>query len=351
MHNHPQAHRLHELTTSHVWGFCCGRTGPASSHVLLLTLTPPASLGTLPPPHLLTSVSLTAATHTGAPITTSQQQSGTSTLTNTFPANTLLPQPAATAGLTLSSAAQPFPRKLVDKVNSGQFIEMRELLADNISLLHQLETIQGYPPLHILGPARPRLRDVTSLSTWCYCFMGYMAIRTSDTTTRDQLAYGRLILREALRHGGVGWLDYDRAFRQQAAADPTLRWNTLLPGLQASTMLSQRSGQDTLFCTLCREVDHTRAQCALQCLNPPMPRSASTFTPAARRRSDNICLSWNRGACTYPGYCTYRHVCATCQLTHKARDCPRTPNTSSFKQARGPLQHSATQATLPTTRP
>ena len=55
-----------------------------------------------------------------------------------------------------------------------------------------------------------------------------------DPTTRDQLAYARLIIREALRHGGAGWLDYDRAFRQQAAADPSLRWNTLLPGLLAS---------------------------------------------------------------------------------------------------------------------
>ena len=92
---------------------------PLHSHVPLLTLTPPAPLGALPPPHLLTSVSLTAATHTGAPITTSQQQSGTSTLTNTFPANTLLPQ---TAGLVLSPAAQPFPvswwKKLIQASSS-----------------------------------------------------------------------------------------------------------------------------------------------------------------------------------------------------------------------------------------
>ena len=38
--------------------------------------------------------------------------------------------------------------------------------------------------------------------------------------TRDQLAYARLSIREALQHGGIGWLDYDRAFHQQAAADP-----------------------------------------------------------------------------------------------------------------------------------
>ena len=66
-----------------------------------------------------------------------------------------LSHPTLTSGLVLSPASELFPRKLVDKVNSGQFVDMRELLADNISLLHQLEAIQGYPALHTFGAARP----------------------------------------------------------------------------------------------------------------------------------------------------------------------------------------------------
>ena len=163
----------------------------------------------------------------------------------------------------------------MDKVQSGQFVEMTELLADNISLVHQLESIQGFSPLNLLGATRPRLREITSLSTWIYCFLGYVAIRTSDPTARDQLAYARLIVREALRHGGACWLDYDRAFRQQAAAD---RWNTILPGLQASTMLGHGSSQGAQFCTLCREVDHTRANCAFLCLQSPTQHTTAAST-------------------------------------------------------------------------
>ena len=37
----------------------------------------------------------------------------------------------------------------------------------------------------------------------------------------------------------------------QAAADPSLQWNTLIPGLQAAMILGQRSGQGS-FCNLCR---------------------------------------------------------------------------------------------------
>ena len=218
-------------------------------------------------------------------------------------------------------------------------------MADNIALLHQLEAIHGYSTLHLGGVARPRLRDVASLTTWCYCFLSYMAIRTCDPSTRDQLAYARLIIREALHHGGGGWLDYDRAFHQQAAVDPSLRWNTLLPGLQASTMLGHGTCQGALFCTLCQEVDHMRAQCALLCLNPPISRASNTSTPATRRRSENICLSWNRGSCIFPGNCTYRHVCASCQLPHKARDCPRAV---AHKQTRDPL---AAQPAPPTPHP
>ena len=148
----------------------------------------------------------------------------------------------------------------------------------------------------------------------------------------------------------------DRAFRQQAAADASLRWNNLLPGLQASTILGQRNRQEATFCTLCHGVDHTRPQCALAYLHPPPVRSLpAAYPPGIRRRQDNICFSWNRGTCTYPGTCFYRHVCATCQLPHKAKDCPRTHENSVFKQPqqqRGPSYPSATpQAPPMTTRP
>ena len=187
-------------------------------YVPLHIIFPLTALSTLPPPHRLTSMSLSTGGQNTTPITTISQQPsdtpGTATSTVLSGPNAGLPHLSSTSGLVLSPTAEQFPRKLVDKVNSGQFVEMRELLADNIALLHQLEAMHGYSPLHSAGVARPRLRDVSSLTMWCYCFLAYMAMRTADPTTRYQLAYAWLIIREVLRHGGVGWLDYDRAFRQ-----------------------------------------------------------------------------------------------------------------------------------------
>ena len=92
-------------------------------------------------------------------------------------------------GLCLSPAVQTFPQRLVDRIRAGHFVEMRELLADNILLLQELKSLPGSSPSFMQFPAvaRPRLHEVRSMTVWLYCFLAYMAIRTTDPATRDQL--------------------------------------------------------------------------------------------------------------------------------------------------------------------
>ena len=260
------------------------------------------------------------------------------------------------SGMILSPTLQPIPARLVRCICAGEFVEMRELLSDNITLIDQLEAVHG-PLLTAATPGalRPRVREVPSLISWVFCFLAYTAVRTTDLTTRDMLAYCCLVVREGLRHGGQGWQDYDCGFR---AIDPTLRWNSLLPDLQASTILGQCATGGT-FCSLCRGVDHMAAQCALmymqQLLTTPQAPAATPNIQAApnthgsanrrqptlsrtrsARATSHICTSWNSGTRSFPGNCTYRHVCATCQLLHRAKDCPDTPNESPYKRASRP---------------
>ena len=68
-----------------------------------------------------------------------------------------------------------------------------------------------------------------------------------------------------MRHEGVGWLDFDCLFRQQAAITPNLQWNVIHPELHVTTILGQRPAVSGTFCTLCQECDHTSAQC---CIDP-----------------------------------------------------------------------------------
>ena len=154
------------------------------------------------------------------------------------------------------------------------------------------------------------------------------------------LAYSRLIIREALKHGSSGWLDYDRVFRRQVAINPLLPWNVNESSLQAMTILGQRSGTVT-FCTLCYECDHLAAHCALAPLQPnirpvPAPPNAQRQEVSAQHPPRwpetllHICVAWNKGICRRPS-CTFCHICTTCQHSHRARDCADTPADSKYK--------------------
>ena len=180
---------------------------------------------------------------------------------------------------------------------------------------------------------------------------------------QNLLTYGRLIVRESQRHGGTGWLEYDKVFRQQAALDGSLPWNELSPSLFASTILSARAGPGS-FSTLCQEADHLAPQCALAffqapllCSRParqdhrvqalitqPLPLPSPASQLGSRRvirpeTIERICVSWNRGRCVFPGSCQFRHVCATCRKRgHRAPPTrpeggaqPSTPEGSTLK--------------------
>ena len=172
-------------------------------------------------------------------------------------------------GVCLSPGSEPIPPKLVDKVCSGVYVDMKELLRDNIALLRQLEGLNIATTLPALpGALKPRLREVTSLASWLYCFLAYAAMRCPDQESRDRLAYARIMIREAQRHGGQGWLEYNKVFCQQAALDPVIKCNALHPAIQASTLQfglptssSGSQGHPGHFCTLCRGVDHLATAC------------------------------------------------------------------------------------------
>ena len=277
------------------------------------------ALGSIPPPVSLASIPLSANPH--VPIAWESPQ-GTSA-----PAGVPLIQPPApvtsvqSTDLSLSMSLRPVPVRIVQQVRSGQFVDMRDLLGDNAAVRQHFEGVHGALGFHVLPmSSRPRVREVTSLPSWTACFLTYLAVLTPDPTTRKRLAYAILVIREAMRHGGQGWLDYDRLFRQQATIDHNIQWNLVHPGLQATTILSHRSGQG-LFCNLCQECDHAAQQCAMIQLQQPPTRN-NLATPVSRMTSRRICTSWNEGNCAYPGSCTYRHICSRCfQPSHQARDC------------------------------
>ena len=57
--------------------------------------------------------------------------------------------------------------------------------------------------------SRSRLREVTHLLTWVYCYLSFMAVLSPEARVRDLVAYAQIIIQLARSHGGSGWLAYD----------------------------------------------------------------------------------------------------------------------------------------------
>ena len=82
----------------------------------------------------------------------------------------------------------------------------------------------------------PQQREVPSLLTWVASFVTYVAIvaEKRPEKVKPLLAYMRLLIQEAQRHGGKGWVNYDYIFQSIAATDETTDWAQLYPSLLTS---------------------------------------------------------------------------------------------------------------------
>ena len=198
---------------------------------------------------------------------------------------------------------------------------------------------------------RPKLRRIPSILSWVSCFAVYVAVLSESQPhlVQSRLAYMCLIIREARRAGGDGWVSYDAVYRQNAAQDNTTDWSKLDASLHSSTFLSTRR-TNTTFCSLCFESDHTSSSCALAPLmseggrsSPPIPTRTyhtnkgfhipdQAFCPSQPYPRSSaqfpICQSWNKGKCVKAPHCRFRHICATCSEDHKAANCVLTPHIS-----------------------
>ena len=224
----------------------------------------------------------------------------------------------------------PIPGRLVQRIVDGAFVDMAELLPDNLELLRR-ESINPFPS----KDSKVKLRQISSVSAWVQCFATNVAIvsQSAPKKVSGMLAYMRLLVREASCHGGMGWLAYDSLFRQQAAADPSLRWDSLNADLFNITV------SDKSHCHLCLSTDHRTDDCALaQSRDVKTQLALQTVEvrpkPSSREKDIPICRSFN--SFPHPGCrvqnCRYRHVCSACQRQHKALECP------SRKSQEGPPQ-------------
>ena len=203
-------------------------------------------------------------------------------------------------------------------------------------------------PTSVANVSGNRQREVPNIQSWVCAFCTFIAIvnEAHPGRTRDLLAYMQNLVRDATRYGGEGWRTYDYVFRSQAASDPSRVWADPDTSLVLAYMARPGSASGPPSCCHCFDVDHHSHSCALAPFNTPVsaPVSQSVSSPTLKQptqprpASQNVCISWNQGACALPGTCRYRHVCASCPHPfgrgekHMAKDCQLTPEDSLYRK-------------------
>ena len=115
----------------------------------------------------------------------------------------------------------PIPGKLVAKITSGVFVELADLLAENIHA-QEAEPHTYLDGKLLVAPGKKRVVEITDILTWIQAFTIYQWIFCSTYPSRwqDTTQYKLLILQTASQFPGPAWLNYDAAFRKDAADEP-----------------------------------------------------------------------------------------------------------------------------------
>ena len=118
-----------------------------------------------------------------------------------------LPKSAVDRPFILSEGLPPVPHKLAARILRGEYVDMAELLCDNLEAQRQAAATTSST-----SSTTPKgRREVPDILSWVQCFGTYMVVIMSKFPHRikELLAYQTLIMREACRCGGKGWMTYD----------------------------------------------------------------------------------------------------------------------------------------------
>ena len=131
----------------------------------------------------------------------------------------------------LGRGRAPIPPKLVTKILSSKFVDLSELLPENLDepLSDTTSfTIENSTIMSVSRSSRERKTDLDILS-WVECFNSYISVIPTYRPHRagDLLAYMALIIRTPTRFGGKAWFHYDRAFRREAEVNNVQDWSVM----------------------------------------------------------------------------------------------------------------------------
>ena len=120
------------------------------------------------------------------------------------------------SALTSGSSIPPVPPNLVQKIESGEFIELGYLVPNHLGFE---ETVGS----------KSKQCPITNISEWLQVFAVYVSViaRKQPQRVPDLMGYQILMLEASNEYQNNCWLAYDRRFRKQAASQPNCKWSNI----------------------------------------------------------------------------------------------------------------------------
>ena len=219
----------------------------------------------------------------------------------------------ATSKVYVGSGFPPLPKKLAERIQNLEFVDMAELRP-----VQWQEVLEPEPDPHkfVILPgleiARAKRRQVEDVHTWSICFTTYIAAvgQKHPAMMCEMLAYMQQILRTQAEYEGQAWREYDLRFRQMAAVTGNKTWSQLDAQIYNQCLVGRA-----------RRVDQTKGA------GLAVPKYG--LERAGGKAKTDCCLILNRdGSCPYSTNCRYRHACRICQGRHPAAQCKRADHRS-----------------------
>ena len=146
--------------------------------------------------------------------------------------------PIAIPSLTTLPLQQPFvvgpgispvPFNIVSQITAGKFVNLEDLLAENITMPEQEALFWFNGQLVLSHMPKKRKRPMTDIASWMEAFSIFYLILCPSFPHRwrDLTSYKLSILQTYRQFSGFCWLDYDRTFREHAAAEKVTNWSKI----------------------------------------------------------------------------------------------------------------------------
>ena len=121
----------------------------------------------------------------------------------------------------------PIPPKLVKKITNGEFVELADLLSANLRAVDQEP--HTFLDGKLLVSKKRRLVEIADILTWMEVFTIFQMVLCTSHPHRwpDLSKYKLLIIQTARKSPGRAWLEYDLAFRKDAAATGAADWSKM----------------------------------------------------------------------------------------------------------------------------